>query len=201
MGLARWLGAALSALVFGSLPVAADPLDELAALPGMSGRFEQQIIDADGVTVSSSRGSFALRKPSYLRWEIEAPGNQLIISDGATLWQLDRDLDTATRRGIDPAARSPLQLLTASADDLRSSYEVGVAGDTVVLTPRVGDPGFQRLEIVLNEGRIEALKIDDNLGQIITVRLSGQAGEPPLALFTPELPEHLEWRGDEMPLQ
>lgn len=198
MGISRSLGAALLALAFGCMGAIADPLDELAALPGMSGTFEQQIIDADGTAVGSSRGRFALRKPSYLRWEVEEPGNQLIISDGETLWQLDRDLDTATRRAVDPAARSPLQLLTASSEELRARYEVVIDGPTVALTPREGgegDPGFQRLAITLADGRISTLTIDDNLGQVITVVLSGPAGEPPMALFTPELPDHLEWRG------
>lgn len=187
--------AAATVLLLSAPALRADPLEALAALEGMTGRFEQRILDVEGNLVGTSRGRFALRRPERLRWEITHPGNQLLISDGTTVWQYDRDLETATRRPVATGAPSPLQLLTESREALQAAFSISIDGDTVVLEPRADNSGYRRLSVTLSEGLPTRLEVDDRLEQRISIRLDGEAVVPGLDQFQPRLPDGLEWSG------
>jgi outer membrane lipoprotein carrier protein len=56
--------------------------DLLAPISSLSAQFEQRIIDANGLELQRSSGQFQVAKPNSLRWIVEQPMPQQVISDG-----------------------------------------------------------------------------------------------------------------------
>ncbi len=174
----------------------AQPFDASASLlptEGLLGRFEQRIEDAQGELLSQSRGQFALRKPHFFRWSIEAPGQQLLVADGSWLWQYDLDLETITRQplGLDDSA--PLRLLTQSMNDLARDYRLEWTADLLTLTPLSPNADFDAMRVHYRDDLPQRLTIDDNLGQTIDIVFTVDANEvPSLSTFVFEPPDTID---------
>ena len=143
----------------------------LLQVHSLTGQFKQTITDADGNALSASKGSFALLKPHFVRWEIEAPGRQLLLSDGDYLWQHDLDLETVNREPIDASRRSPLRLLMDSEATLELDYVIERDGAVVTLTPRDQDPLFQRLAVHMDGAVPTRLELLDTVEQTVVIEL------------------------------
>jgi len=81
-----------------------------------SGRFAQY--GADG---SFAQGQIYLNRPGKLRFEYDAPNPLLIVSDGVTLTQQDRALETTDRV---PLTSTPLNFFLKENVDLARDTEV-----------------------------------------------------------------------------
>lgn len=171
---------------------AASLLSRLAARDFRAGRFEQRIEDANRVLLEESAGSYAMKRPDRLRWELNRPDEQLVVVDGAVLWHYDRDLASATRRRLDgDREQLPLQALNGDGTLLRERYRVerldgGEAGvERYRLVPRMGGAGFENLTASFRGDALVGLLIVDELAQRIVIDLSPDpdAREPGPALF------------------
>ena len=90
-----------------------------AALNGtasFSGRFAQY--GSDG---SFAQGNVFLKRPGKIRFEYDAPAPLLLVSDGVTLTQVDKELDTKDRV---PLKSTPLAFFLAENVDLKNDVEV-----------------------------------------------------------------------------
>lgn len=145
--------------------------DALMGLESLAGRFEQRILTTDGELVSRSEGSFALLRPHFLRWKVEAPGQQLLLSDGEFLWQYDLDLETLARQPVDPEQMSPLRLLMEPETALAEDYRITRKDGSMVLEPLADEPLFQQVEVIFSKDVPAKLTLIDNLGQTISVEL------------------------------
>jgi outer membrane lipoprotein-sorting protein len=52
----------------------------------MSGRFEQQLIDADDIVVDKSSGTIEIQKPGRFRWTYLEPYEQILVADGLNVF-------------------------------------------------------------------------------------------------------------------
>jgi outer membrane lipoprotein carrier protein len=146
------------------------------------GQFTQVIEDAQGKIVGESRGSFAVLKPSFIRWQIDEPGQQIMLANGSVLWQYDIDLETATRRPLPPEAQSPLLLLTADTQSLDEQFWVSEQPKGLRIVPK--SPGaFQALHITYQNELPTMLVIEDNAQQTVKIRLEH---DTEASILTPE---------------
>jgi outer membrane lipoprotein-sorting protein len=81
-----------------------------------SGRFAQY--GSDG---SFSQGQVYLKRPGKIRFEYDAPAQLLMVSDGVTLTQMDKALDTKDRV---PLKSTPLAFFLAETVKLEDDVEV-----------------------------------------------------------------------------
>ena len=81
-----------------------------------SGRFAQY--GSDG---SFSQGQVYLKRPGKIRFEYDAPAQLLMVSDGVTLTQIDKALDTKDRV---PLKATPLAFFLAETVKLEDDVEV-----------------------------------------------------------------------------
>ena len=81
-----------------------------------SGRFAQY--GSDG---SFSQGQIYLKRPGKIRFEYDAPAQLLMVSDGVTLTQIDKALDTKDRV---PLKSTPLAFFLAETVKLEDDVEV-----------------------------------------------------------------------------
>ena len=74
-----------------------DFLDDVTTI---SGRFEQELIDADDAVVEESSGTLDIQRPGRFRWSYTEPYRQDLIADGTNLWSYDVDLEQVVNQWV-----------------------------------------------------------------------------------------------------
>src|SRR3989338_5265990 len=83
----------------------------LQSFHSMSANFTQNITDNQG-NQSMATGSLIIQKPNQFRWEEVSPNEQLFISDGKKLWNVEPDLEQVTVSALSQnLSTTPLLLL------------------------------------------------------------------------------------------
>ncbi|MFW6346095.1 MAG: outer membrane lipoprotein chaperone LolA [Halomonas sp.] len=140
--------------------------------------FEQQILDASGDRLQEARGTMWLSRPGKFRWEVDAPYQQLVISDGDEVILYDPDLEQATVQALDQrVTHTPALLLSGSAGDLTENFEVSRSrqdgGERFTLVPKDADTLFEELEMTFRDEQLRGLEMVDSTGQRTTIAFSG----------------------------
>jgi outer membrane lipoprotein carrier protein len=167
-----------------------DPLERYQA------NFEQQILDGSGERLQSARGEMWLSRPGMLRWEVEAPYSQTVVSDGDDVYMYDPDLEQVTVQEMDDrVTHTPALLLSGSANDLTESYEVFYEQegreDVFTLVPISADTLFEELSMVFEGETLTELWMMDSTGQRTSITFSNITlnGDIARDMFDFEIPE------------
>ena len=90
----------------------------LKSVTSAQGTFEQKVFTREGENKDAAgTGTFAFQRPGKFRWHYNAPFEELMLTDGKTLWLYDTELAQVTvkaLRGAIPA--SPASLLFGEKD-------------------------------------------------------------------------------------
>ena len=141
----------------------------IGELSSLRAEFMQTVTDADGRLVERAEGTMSLARPGRFRWDYRVP-EQLIVSDGTTVWFHDIGLEQVTIR---PAAEmivgTPAMLL-AGEGDLKAEFEIADGGLAVglvwsLLTPRRTEGDFRSLRLGFAGGELRRMVLLDRLGQ------------------------------------
>jgi outer membrane lipoprotein carrier protein len=142
----------------------------------MSGRFDQQLIDADGNVIEKSSGRLDIRRPGQFRWSYTDPYAQILVADGINMWSYDVDLEQVTvKPQADALGSTPAILLGGSSavladfDYVASFEDRGTAW--VSLRPKDTDSGFNKVELGFTDGDLTRMLFGDNLEQTTLVAL------------------------------
>ncbi len=150
--------------------------DFLNNITTISGRFEQQLVDADDVVIETSTGTLRVRRPGQFRWSYVSPYQQLMVADGLNIWSYDVDLEQVTVKAQDAALGStPAILLGGSSEVLDDFNYVGSFADRgtiwIRLRPRDTDNGFSMVELGFTDEKLSRMLFVDNLEQTTIVAL------------------------------
>ena len=142
----------------------------------LSGRFEQQLVDADDIVVEEASGVLEIQRPGQFRWTYFEPYEQILVADGLNVWSYDVDLAQVT---VKPQAEllgnTPASLL-GGADNVLDDFDyIGSFTDRgtvwVRLRPKSTDNGFTKVELGFNDGTLRRLMFSDNLEQTTLIAL------------------------------
>jgi len=172
MKIKSWLGG----LVLACLPLmvlAADARTQLhdfiAEVHSATGQFRQDMAGGQGAGRTQS-GEFSFQRPGKFRWAVRKPYEQLIVSDGRSVYQYDPDLQQVTQRSARQAiGASPAALLFGSGA-LEDSFDLESRPDRDGLqwlraVPKSGDAGFAHVDIGFSGGLPRRLELLDAFGQ------------------------------------
>ncbi|MBN8414143.1 outer membrane lipoprotein chaperone LolA [Halomonas denitrificans] len=142
----------------------------LEPLNTYSADFEQQILDGSGQRLQRTEGHMWLSRPGKFRWEVEAPYEQVVVSDGSEVTLFDPDLQQATIQALDErVTHTPALLLSGSASELTDSYNVSSSqqgtSETFTLEPKAADTLFESLRLTFYSEELAALEMTDSTGQ------------------------------------
>lgn len=194
------LAASALGLTFGA-PVWADDAAErlterLDPLESYQATFEQRILDGSGDRLQSARGEMWLSRPGMLRWEVEAPYSQTVVSDGSDVYMYDPDLEQVTVQAMDDrVTHTPALLLSGSVNELTESYEVFYeqenGDDVFTLVPISADTLFEELSMVFDNETLTELWMMDSTGQRTAITFSNitRNGNIDRSMFDFEIPE------------
>ncbi len=174
-------------------------LDALAAqldqLQSMTARFSQTVWSEEGDPLQSAEGQMAVKRGNRLRWEIESPYAYLIVTDGATLWRYDADLEQAVVQPFrGELADTPALIFSSDRTTLAEHYRIeaeqGRTGSWFLLTPRGEQALFRTLRVQFADGAVTRLELIDELDQRTEIRFHDVQANPALddQLFTFEPP-------------
>ncbi len=169
-----WIVSLVAVLPFGAgaaTDQAAQRLESaLAGIAGFRAEFRQSVTDARGQLIESAEGTVSLARPGRFRWEYRVP-EQLIVSDGVTVWFHDIGLEQVTiRAAADTLAGTPAMLLSGEGD-LQAAFEISDGGTDEGfawsrLTPRSEDGDFRELRVGIVAGELRRMTLLDRLGQV-----------------------------------
>jgi outer membrane lipoprotein carrier protein len=186
------LPAAVAALVLSLAPLSAafaSGLDRLNAF--MTGThsaradFTQRIVDHNGKQVQQSGGTLEFARPGKFRWVYAKPYSQTIVGDGEKVWIFDPDLNQVTVRKLDVALGSTPAALLAGNNDALKSFTLADDGDKdgvqwVLATPHDKNSQFTHIRLGFAASGIQAMELEDSLGQKTTLQFSNFAANPRL---------------------
>jgi outer membrane lipoprotein carrier protein len=154
---------------------AASRLEEaLAGLDSWRAGFSQTVTDPQGRVTESADGTVALARPGKFRWDYRTP-EQLIVSDGTTVWLYDADLAQVTVRPAEEALIGTPALLLSGKADLQAEFRVTDGGSEEGLAwsrlePRDAESDFAELRVGIAGKELRRMVLVDRLGQ--TTRLA-----------------------------
>ena len=170
--------------------------DLLHPISSLSAQFKQRISDADGFELQVSQGLFEVSQPNKLRWIVEQPMSQQVISDGITLWVYDPDLAQVIIQPFDKdIAATPAILFSGDLDSLDSVYFVErLEKDSFLLTPEEEGSLFRSTEIQFDGDKPSAIVLTDTLGQITRISFTGLKLNPPISAdqFVFKIPQGID---------
>lgn len=165
----------------------------------LSGRFSQLSLDASGTQLQESMGELSLQRPGKFRWHTDAPMEQLLVSDGTTVWLYDPDLEQVTIQKLDQRlTHTPALLLSGNVSTIRENFDVSYtqSGEVVdfQLKPKSPDTLFDALRLSFRSGVINDMQLIDSVGQRTNILFSGIEMNRPLdaGLFRFEVPQGVD---------
>jgi outer membrane lipoprotein carrier protein len=170
-------------MVWACFAVADEPSSQklqqlLTGMNTFEANFIQHNYDGRGSVLQTLEGKLQAKNPGQFRWQTKPPYQQLLVTNGKTLWLYDQDLEQVTVQPLDDRLVStPALLLTGRLDELNNAYEV--YGEQLqkewnfVLTPKSKDVLFDRLRLEFSaKGKLSRMVIQDEVGQktVLTFR-------------------------------
>ncbi len=168
-------------------------LQHLNAISAMQANFSQTVRARKRV-IQRTRGTMAMQRPELFRWHIQKPMDQLVITNGKTVWIYDKDLQQVRIRKADrDKDLNPAQLLSGRGNTLVRYYTVERKDEppyvNFALRPRNRRLNFTYLLFRFKGNVLLQMQLVDQIGQNSDVRFSAIKINRPLArrqfYFTP----------------
>ncbi len=166
----------LSAAVLGwtavSYAAATDDLSHfLKTVTSAQGKFEQKVFTREGESKEGAgSGDFAFLRPGKFKWHYQAPFEELIVTDGKTLWLYDTELAQVTQKALTGAIPASPASLLFGAQDFRKDFHVQNIDSTDGLqwlraVPKDDSNAFSEVKIGFENSVPKKMMLKDNFGQ------------------------------------
>jgi outer membrane lipoprotein carrier protein len=192
----KWLGLIVVLLTTNaSADDKADLKKMIKQLNTFEANFSQRVIDVDGKDIMTGKGKVHLSHPALIRWHALEPDENLLVSDGKTLWMYNIDLEQVTAIGAKEAIDStPFALLASDDNTLWSHYNVSKKADDYVIAPIELTGQVKQLSLSFNGKQFSKLVIEDVSQQKSEFTFSQAQSNKTLAktLFSFTIPEGVE---------
>lgn len=166
-------------------------------------KFEQTVLDSNGVLMEQAKGDFMLSRPGKFRWNYDMPYPQQIVADGQRIWFYDEDLEQITVQSQDETlADTPAGLLSGrtlpEAEYTLTNLNSNDGLAWVELTPKQEEANYQSIRLAFNAEGLQQMVMVDAFDQHTRLRFSQVRINPTLAedvfVFTP--PEGVDVVGE-----
>lgn len=138
---------------------------KLAQLQPFSASFTQTVTSAEGKQLLTAEGSMKIQRPNQFRWHTVTPDEQLIVSNGETLWFYNPFVEQVSIYSLqDAIANTPFMLIAGAKQELWDSYQVSKqAGLYRVITPN--DDSASVFTLSFSQDKIAEFSVQEQQGQ------------------------------------
>lgn len=99
--------------------------EKLAKFSILNAEFSQRVSTPEGKILNDSLGTLAISRPGKFRWEVTSPEEELIVSDGQTMWMYSPFIEQVTLLNLSDAIQgTPFILLSGANESQWANYEV-----------------------------------------------------------------------------
>ncbi len=189
----------VASITAASFSVFAGPKEELSERlslnDGFSATFDQQVISPEGDIVMEGQGSVEIARPSLFRWETTLPDENLLVSDGKTLWYYSPFIEQVSIFWQEQAAeQTPFVLLTRNQESDWENYVVTQQDDRFTLAPKSESSNQGQFQIDIDEkGVVKGFNIIEQDGQRgLFVFENVELNKPKADRFTFVIPDGVE---------
>lgn len=159
-------------------------IERLNQLSSMEATFEQRTYDKQGRVLQSLGGLLSVAKPGKMRWQTNPPYEQLVVSDGESVWIYDMDLEQVTIRNLERRLQdTPALLLSGNTEEISQNFDVKQEAlpqnsTRYLLTPFDVSQLFSLIEFDYKGDTLELMRIRDAVGQVTEITFSNQKINP-----------------------
>lgn len=152
--------------------------NRIAKLKAFTADFEQNVTDSQGELVQMAKGKMKLQQPLHFYWETLSPDENLLVSDGDTVWFFDPFVEQVTAFTLSSAVQSnPIMLLLQADDQVWAEYKVKRLSDNqfaILVTDEKARVESLTVEFDsnINKPELKSLKILDSQAQTSFYRFS-----------------------------
>lgn len=196
---AKFFSALVLSVSFFSAANAASPKDELnkrlVMNEGFSADFSQQVISPEGETVMEGEGTVEIARPSLFRWSTTFPDENLLVSDGKTLWYYSPFIEQVSIYWQEQATeQTPFVLLTRNRASDWDNYKISQKGNEFTLIPTAIDSTQGQFQINIDtKGVVKGFNVIEQDGQKGLFTFSNvKLGKPKVDRFTFTIPDGVE---------
>ncbi|GLR75340.1 outer membrane lipoprotein chaperone LolA [Aliivibrio sifiae] len=124
-----------------STSVLASPQSELTGRlnqnAGFEADFTQKVVSPEGDVLMQGEGDVKILRPNLFRWHTQTPDENLLVTNGETLWYYNPFVEQVTLMGLDKATtQTPFVLLTRNKASDWDNYSVTQSGDAFTVSPK-----------------------------------------------------------------
>ncbi|MEZ8965210.1 outer membrane lipoprotein chaperone LolA [Vibrio breoganii] len=189
----------VSLLVLVSGAVSANPQQELVQrldkTDGFTAQFSQTVVSPDDEVVMEGTGSVEIARPSLFRWTTNTPDENVLVSDGETLWYYSPFIEQVSIYWQEQATeQTPFVLLTRNKASDWDKYNVIQNGDRFTLTPMDETSTQGQFQIDIDKaGAISGFNVVEQDGQRSKFTFNDyRAQAPAKSRFVFEIPNGVE---------
>ncbi|WP_457913830.1 outer membrane lipoprotein chaperone LolA [Candidatus Gillettellia adelgis] len=142
----------------------------LTKLDSFYARFSQTITNSDGITVQQGEGELWAKRPNLFNWHMISPDNNMLISDGQTLWFYNPYIAQVTASWLkDSVNNTPFILILRYNSNEWNQYQVTQQGDNFQLTPKSRHTNLK--QFIINVSKYGTIR------NLVTVEQDGQCNK------------------------
>ena len=144
----------------------------LRQMDTMSATVQQLILESDGALLEESSIQMHVMRPSGFYWETLEPFPELVVTNGAVLWNYQPDLEQVVIENWDSSrAELAAELLSGRTDSLAEEYEIHIEKDVdedmpvFQLLPLDQNSLYRRISISFDNTALLSIHLDSKNGQ------------------------------------
>ena len=107
-------------------------------------------------TTQKAEGVVYFKKPGMMKWEYKSPTNDIIVSDGRTIWSYQQDIGQVMVGNASDSSASISNNFLAGMGNLKKDFDIELEKPdnnsyVLKLNPKVPQPNIQRLYIAVDK--------------------------------------------------
>jgi len=170
--------------------------EKLAKFKQINAEFTQIVTNDKGKVLNKSQGTLAISRPGKFRWEVLQPEEDLIVSDGVTMWMYNPFIEQVSLLNLsDAIAGTPFVLLSGATQEQWNQYIVKKQGDQFVIQSKDASAPQHRFMFEFDKtGNISHFEVLESQGQRsdFTLTYSKKITEIPADYFSFTIPDGVE---------
>lgn len=140
--------------------------DKLATFNYINADFIQRITSTEGKILNESTGEVTISRPGKFHWQVKTPEEELIVSNGETIWYYSPFIEQVTLINFDETiSDTPFALLAGATESQWENYIVEHNADLFTVTNPKQVQATTFIFEFAKTGKIAKFVVIDALGQ------------------------------------